>query len=58
MQEDFSGLADVSQTVANVLATWRTGKPYSRWLVVFDNLPEPWFEKTDRIFTAGLQVTF
>ena len=28
------------------------------YVVRFDNLPEPTFEKTDRIFTAGLQVTF
>jgi putative salt-induced outer membrane protein YdiY len=26
--------------------------------VKFDNLPEPGFEKTDRIFTAGLQIVF
>jgi putative salt-induced outer membrane protein YdiY len=28
------------------------------YVVRFDNLPEPGFEKADRIFTAGLQVTF
>jgi len=26
--------------------------------VKYDNLPEPTFEKTDRIFTAGLQIVF
>lgn len=24
----------------------------------YDNLPEPGFEKTDRLFTAGLQISF
>jgi putative salt-induced outer membrane protein YdiY len=28
------------------------------YTVRFDNLPEPGFERTDRIFTAGLQITF
>lgn len=28
------------------------------YVVRYDNLPEPTFQKTDRIFTAGLQVTF
>jgi putative salt-induced outer membrane protein YdiY len=28
------------------------------YLVRYDNLPEPTFQKTDRIFTVGLQITF
>lgn len=28
------------------------------YAIRFDNLPEPGFEKTDRIFTSGLQVSF
>jgi putative salt-induced outer membrane protein YdiY len=28
------------------------------YAIRFDNLPEPGFEKTDRIFTSGIQVTF
>lgn len=28
------------------------------YAIKFDNLPEPGFEKTDRIFTSGVQVTF
>ncbi len=28
------------------------------YVVRFDNLPEPTFQKTDRIFTTGVQVTF
>ena len=28
------------------------------YAVKFDNVPEPGFEKTDRIFTAGLQIVF
>ncbi len=28
------------------------------YLVRFDNLPEPGFLSTDRVFTSGLQVTF
>lgn len=28
------------------------------YAIKFDNLPEPGFEKTDRIFTSGIQVTF
>jgi len=28
------------------------------YLIRFDNLPEPGFEKTDRIFTTGVQVAF
>jgi len=28
------------------------------YTVKFDNFPEPGFEKTDRVFTAGLQITF
>jgi putative salt-induced outer membrane protein YdiY len=28
------------------------------YVVRFDNLPEPTFQKTDRIFTVGLQITF
>jgi len=28
------------------------------YAVRFDNLPEPGFEKTDRLFTAGLQISF
>jgi hypothetical protein len=27
-------------------------------LIRFDNLPEPGFEKTDRIFTTGIQIVF
>jgi putative salt-induced outer membrane protein YdiY len=27
------------------------------YLIRFDNLPEPGFRKTDRLFTSGLQVT-
>ena len=29
-----------------------------RGLARYDGLPEPTFEKTDRILTTGLQVTF
>jgi len=28
------------------------------YTIRFDNLPEPGFEKTDRLFTAGLQISF
>ena len=28
------------------------------YAIRFDNLPEPGFEKTDRIFSSGVQVTF
>jgi putative salt-induced outer membrane protein YdiY len=28
------------------------------YVIRFDNLPEPGFEKTDRLFTAGLQISF
>lgn len=28
------------------------------YAIRFDNLPEPGFEKTDRLFTSGIQVTF
>jgi len=28
------------------------------YVVRFDNLPEPGFQKTDRIFTTGVQITF
>ena len=27
------------------------------YAIRFDNLPEPGFERTDRVFTSGLQVT-
>jgi tetratricopeptide (TPR) repeat protein len=33
--------ADVSQAISNVLGALRTGKPYQRWLVVFDNADRP-----------------
>lgn len=28
------------------------------YMIRYDNLPEPGFEKTDRLFTAGLQISF
>jgi hypothetical protein len=34
-------ISDMSQAVKNVLAVLRTGKPYSRWLIVFDNADQP-----------------
>jgi putative salt-induced outer membrane protein YdiY len=41
-------VAPLSQSIAMKLS----------YVLRFDNLPEPGFEKTDRIFTAGLQVSF
>jgi putative salt-induced outer membrane protein len=41
-------VAPLSQSIALKLA----------YVVRFDNQPEPTFQKTDRIFTAGLQITF
>lgn len=41
-------VAPLSQSIAMKLA----------YVVRFDNLPEPGFRKTDRIFTAGLQLSF
>lgn len=41
-------VAPISQAIAMKLS----------YVVRYDNLPEPGFEKTDRIFTAGLQITF
>lgn len=41
-------VAPLSQAIAMKLS----------YVVRYDNLPEPGFRKTDRIFTAGLQVTF
>ena len=41
-------VAPLSQRIAMKLA----------YVLRYDNLPEPGFQKSDRIFTAGLQITF
>ena len=48
INSETSVVAPISQAIAMKAA----------YLIRFDNLPEPGFEKTDRIFTTGIQIVF
>ena len=48
INSETSVVAPISQAIAMKAA----------YLIRFDYLPEPGFEKTDRIFTTGIQIVF
>jgi putative salt-induced outer membrane protein len=66
VQEEASALPNLQQTKdLRINSETSLVAPISKRIAVkmsyairFDNLPEPGFKKTDRIFTSGLQIVF